>query len=91
MRRCLAGEFNSARLTERAAIVAKDARQSDDEPIDDASSGASSPDAALPGDANDKARSGPKPKPAIEASDLQGLKGVKRGQASLIAWLVWCV
>ena len=54
--------------------MAKDARQSDDQPIDDASSGAGSSDAALPGDANNKARSGPTPKPAIEASDIQGLK-----------------
>ena len=54
--------------------MAKDARQSDDEPIDDAPSGASSSDAALTGDANKKAGSGPKPKPAIEESDIQGLK-----------------
>ena len=54
--------------------MAKDARQSEEEPIHDASSGASSPDAALPGDANKKARCGPKAKPAIEASDIQGLK-----------------
>ena len=70
----LCEKFCPARVTLRAAIVAKDARQSDDEPIDDASSGASSPDAALTGDANKKARSGPKPKPATEASDIQGLK-----------------
>ena len=54
--------------------MAKDARQSDDEPIDDASSDASSRDAALTGDPNNKACSGPKPKPAIVASDIQGLK-----------------
>ena len=54
--------------------MAKDARQSDEEPIDDASSDAVAPDAAIPGDANKKACSGPKPKPAIEASDIQGLK-----------------
>ncbi len=54
--------------------MAKDARQSEEEPIHGASSGASSPDAALPGDANKKARCGPKAKPAIEPSDIQGLK-----------------
>ena len=54
--------------------MAKDARQSDDQPIDDASSGAGSSDAALTGDANKKARCGPKAKPAIEPSDIQGLK-----------------
>ena len=70
----LCGKFYSARVTERAAIVAKDARQSDDQPIDDASSGAGSSDAALTGDANKKARCGPKAKPAIVASDIQGLK-----------------
>ncbi|RLT05945.1 MAG: hypothetical protein DWI22_12930 [Planctomycetota bacterium] len=70
----LCGKFYSARVTERAAITAKDARQPDDEPIDDASSDASSRDAALTGDPNNKACSGPKPKPAIVASDIQGLK-----------------
>ena len=54
--------------------MAKDARQADDEPVDDASSDASSPDAALTGDPNHKAFSGPKPKPAIVASDIQGLQ-----------------
>ena len=54
--------------------MAKDARQSDDQPIEEASSDASSPDDALTGDANKKARSGPKPKRAIEGSDIQGLK-----------------
>lgn len=67
-------EFYSARLTERAAIVAKDARQSDEEPVDDASSDAGASDAATLGDANKKVCSGAKPKPAIEASDIQGLK-----------------
>ena len=41
-------EFYSARLTERAAIVEQDARQSDDESIDDSSSDAVAPDAAIP-------------------------------------------
>ena len=54
----------------RAAIVAKDARQSDENPVNAAPAGADAKDAAPPG----KARRGPKPKPAIKPSDLQGLK-----------------
>ena len=59
--------------------MAKDARQSDEQPNDDAPVVAESQDAAraddaTPDDANGKARRGRKPKPAIEPSDLQGLK-----------------
>lgn len=50
------------------------AGQSDEDPIDDASSGAVAPDDAMPRDANKKVCSGPKPKPAMEASDIQGLR-----------------
>ena len=55
-----------------------EARQSDDEPIDDASFDASSRDAALTGDPNNKACSRPKAKPAIVAADIQGLKYFKK-------------
>ncbi|MEJ7596096.1 MAG: hypothetical protein WKF77_31685, partial [Planctomycetaceae bacterium] len=66
-------------MTLRAAIVAKDAKQSDERLNDDATVVAESQDAAraddaTPDDANGKGRRGPKPKPAIEPSDLQGLK-----------------
>jgi len=60
-------------VTLRAAIVAKHARQSDERLYGDAAIVAESHDAALD-DANAKARRGRKPKPAIEPSDLQGLK-----------------
>jgi len=69
-------------VTLRAAIVVKDARQFDEQNGDDAPTGADSQVAATPHDVTDatpddadsKARRGRKPKPAIEPSDLQGLK-----------------
>jgi hypothetical protein len=61
-------------VTIRAAIVAKDARQSDDQPVNDAPSGADIKDAAPTHAAREKSRRGPKAKPAIEPSDIQGLK-----------------
>jgi hypothetical protein len=54
--------------------VAKDARQSDDQPFNDAPSGADIKDAALTHPGQEKSRRGPKAKPAIEPSDIQGLK-----------------
>jgi len=59
--------------------VAKDAGQSDERLNDDAtvvaeSQAAARADDATPDDAGSKARRGRKPKPAIEPSDLQGLK-----------------
>jgi len=62
--------------------VAKDARQFEEQNGDDAPTGADSQVAATPHDVTDatpddadsKARRGRKPKPAIEPSDLQGLK-----------------
>ena len=62
--------------------MAKDARQFDEQNGDDAPTGADSQVAATPHDVTDatpddadsKARRGRKPKPAIEPSDLQGLK-----------------
>jgi hypothetical protein len=61
-------------VTIRAAIVAKDARQSDDQPVNDAPSGADIKDAAPTHAAREKSRRGPKAKPAIKPSDIQGLK-----------------
>jgi len=61
-------------VTIRAAIVAKDARQSDDQPVNDAPSGADIKDAAPTHAAQEKSRRGPKAKPAIEPCDIQGLK-----------------
>ena len=54
--------------------MAKDARQSDDQPVNDAPSGADIKDAAPTHAAQEKSRRGPKAKPAIEPSDIQGLK-----------------
>ena len=54
--------------------MAKDARQPDDEPVNDAPSGADFKDAAPTHAAQEKPRRGPKEKPAIEPSDIQGLK-----------------
>ena len=62
--------------------MAKDARQFDEQNGDDAPTGADSQVAATPHDVTDatpddadsKASRGRKPKPAIEPSDLQGLK-----------------
>jgi len=57
-------------VTQRATIVAKDARQSDDQPVNDAPSGADIKDAAPTHAAQEKSRRGPKVKPAIEPSDI---------------------
>jgi hypothetical protein len=54
--------------------VAKDARQADDEPVNDAPSGADIKGAAPTHAAQKKSRRGPKAKPAIKPSDIQGLK-----------------
>lgn len=54
--------------------MARDANQSDDEPVNDAPNGANAEDAAPAQDAQEKSRRGPKAKPAIEPSDIQGLK-----------------
>jgi hypothetical protein len=50
--------------------VAKDARRSDDQPVNDAPSGAGIKDAAPTHAAQEKSRRGPKAKPAIEPSDI---------------------
>ena len=54
--------------------MAKDARQSDDQPVNDAPSGPDIKDAAPTHSAQEKSRRGPKARPAIEPSDIQGLK-----------------
>ncbi len=54
--------------------MAKDARQSDDQPVNDAPAGADAKDAAPTHAAQEKFRCGPKPNPAIEPSDIQGLR-----------------
>ena len=54
--------------------MAKDARQSDDQPVNDAPFGADIKNAAPTHAAQEKSRRGPKAKPAIEPSDIQGLK-----------------
>ena len=54
--------------------MARDARRSDDKPINDAPNGADAEHAPRTHAAQDKSRRGPKAKPAIEPSDIQGLK-----------------
>ena len=54
--------------------MARDARRSDDKPINDAPNGADAEHAARTQDAQETPRRGPKAKPAIEPSDIQGLK-----------------
>ena len=54
--------------------MAKDARQFDDQAVNDAPSGADIKDAAPTQAAQEKSRRGPKAKPAIEPSEIQGLK-----------------
>ena len=66
-------------MTRRAVFVATDDKQSDLQSAD-APSGAVAADAAFPAaalpldDAQEKSRRGPRAKPAIEPSDIQGLK-----------------
>ena len=54
--------------------MVKDARQSDDKPVNDAPSSANVKGAAPTDDAQQKSRRGPKPKRVIKPSDLQGMK-----------------
>ena len=54
--------------------MAKDDERSDPKPVSLVPSAAVGSDSVLPADATDQARRGPKAKPAIEASDIQGLK-----------------
>ena len=63
--------------------MARDARRSDDKPINDAPNGADAEHAARTQDAQEKPRRGPKAKPAIEPSDIQGLKYFDKLKPSL--------